>query len=161
MKQFIHNIYIACFHAYQGGTIKFEMCSTMLSNVMRSHDWSWKVVGITPNALAVYERDGWRHVSGNNIQRAHVTDRKDMVRYVFERVAPMSADELLDYWIPADRTILATKNENSNGLPETWHIIEADGFFRDRGTGFRFTKGDEGEFLKELAASLPSTPATP
>lgn len=154
MKQFIHSIYIACFDSYQSDTIKFEVCSTMLSNVMRSHDWSWQVVGITPDALAVYKRDGWRHVSGNNIQRAHFTDRKNMVRHVFERDIPMSADELLGYWINADRTILATKSENSNGLPDTWHKFDAEGLFRDRGTGFRFTKGGEGEFLKQLAASL-------
>ena len=151
MNQFIHKIYIACFDAYQSDTIKFEMCSTMISNVMRTHDWSWQVVGITPKALAVYKCDDWRHVAGNKIQRAHVTDRKDMVRHILEREIPKSESELLDYWIPADRTILATKSENSNGLPAFWHKFDANGLFRDRGTGFRFTIRDEGEFLKCLA----------
>lgn len=151
MNQFIHNIYLACWDAYQSKTVKFEMCSTMLSNVMRSHEWSWKVTGITPNALAVYKRDEWRHKSGNNIQRAHLTDRKDMVRFVIIRDTPMSKEELLDYWILTDRTILATKSENFNGLPSTWHKIDADGLFRDKGTGFRFTISGEGEFLKQLS----------
>jgi hypothetical protein len=151
MKQFIHNIYLACWDSYQCETIKFDMCSTMLSNVMRTHEWSWKVIGITPNALAVYKHDEWRHKSGNNIQRAHLTDRKDMVRWVIKRDTPMSKDELLNYWIWADRTILATKSENSNRLPNTWHKIDAEGLFRDKGTGFRFTIGEEGEFLKQLS----------
>ncbi len=71
----------------------------MISNVMRTHDWSWQVVGITPNALEVYKRDHWRHKAGNAIQRAHVTDRKDMIRHIFDREIPMSESELLDYWI--------------------------------------------------------------
>jgi hypothetical protein len=62
----------------------------------------------------------------------------------------MSKDELLDYWIEADRTILATKSENFKELPSTWHKIDAEGLFRDKGTGFRFTIGGEGEFLKQL-----------
>ncbi len=154
MNEFIHRIYIACFYAYQSDTIKFEMCSTMISNVMRTHNWSWQVVGITPTALAVYRRDNWRHISGNAIQRAHITDRKDMIRHIFDREIPMSDSELLDYWISADQTILATKSENSNGLPDFWHKFDANGLFRDRGTGFRFTIRDEGEFLKCLARNL-------
>ena len=77
-----------------------------------------------------------------------------MVRCVYECDLPMSKDELLNYWIHADRTILATKNENSNGLPDFWHKFDAGGLFYDRGTGFRFTIGGEVEFLRHLEQQL-------
>jgi hypothetical protein len=153
IEDFIFDIYATCWKARHAGVVGHTYCSRLMTPVTRGHDWSWRVSGITEEALKIYRDDGWRHLAGNGIQRAHVVDRADMVRHVFERDDPMTKEELLSYWIETDRTILATKKQNSAGLPQEFIIINRcreNGLFTDKGTGFNFRISKEGQLLKTL-----------
>ena len=155
MHEFIHGIYLLTRRAYKNGVIEFAMVSSVMTVVMRAHDWSWKVIGITPEALAIFKANGWRWVANCGIERAHLTDRCVMVRHILDGDIPMTLDELMDYWITNDRAVLATKKENRyckkhSALPSDWHRFVANGLFRDRGTGFVCRVKAECEFLKQL-----------
>jgi hypothetical protein len=131
---------------YHEKTVRAVMCE-----LMYGEPEAWRVVGITSDALEVYKAAGHRRVSG--IERAHLTDRNKMIRYIFERDQPLTYEALFDYWLNTDRSVIALKRQNRSDSLGTWIPFENNDakFFPRLGIGFEYRPRIEGELTRQLA----------
>lgn len=114
-------------------------------------EFPWRVVGITPGALEILASNDYKYVKGQ-ICRAHLVDRIDTARAVFDISEPLSEDEFFDVLWKNDQTVISTKSENKRGgyVPDCIPFDYTDGLFRgQKQVGWKHTKR-EAEFLREL-----------
>jgi hypothetical protein len=124
---------------------------SVMGEMLYAEPEAWRAVGITRATLAAYTEAGHRLISG--IERAHLTDRNKMIDHIFERDQPLSFDELFDYWLKTDQTVIALRRENrSNTLEERILFNNEDAkYFQRLGIGFQYRPAIEGELTRRLA----------
>ena len=108
------------------------------------YDDHWRVVGITREALNVFQAHGYKKVPRMGINRGHVFDRKDTLDAMIN-IPFQDAEEWWEFFYNRDQTILQTSTENMTGkLSETYEV--PPGLFHT--SGFAWKHGtEEIEFL--------------
>lgn len=164
LRKALHSIYAAQFDALLKYPNVFTRADAtrMLTGLMGSRPWSWRVIGITRDALDAFAENDFKRPAGK-IQRGHRDDRASTARALFfERTLPMPLDEFFDFFLKRDQTVLMTKNENKQGgeFPKFIPIDAHHGLF-PCGTlvGWQHRKA-EVDFLRGLHARLSDVPGT-
>jgi len=130
----------------------------LLTTLVAGAGGSWRVTGITKDALEVLALNNYRYVKGK-ICRAHKVDRIETARAVFEIPKPLSENEFFMVLWTNDETVIATNSENKTGatLPKEL-IIQIDfklGLFLNSFIGFKYRKM-EADYLRTLHATHKS-----
>ena len=151
-KNELYKIYLAIFNLDPEKESIQRKC-TIMTALMGGKKWSWRVVGITKDALQVYANQDFKQKSHSSIQRAHIKDRKDMYGELLSR--KYEINEWWNYFWDNDKTIISTSSENNtNKFSEIYEIKQPDNWddwlFRSSVVGFRFRPKVEGEFLRKL-----------
>lgn len=156
--QAIHSIYAAIHKAHKNNPtlLPASICATVLTAVMSSSSWAWRVIGITPAALRHYKAQGFKHRSKQGISRAHLRPRVDTVRELLAPEHPLSAERFIDVLLRHDGTVLCTHGENKVTVAE-YIPFENDGalLFPSKQIGWRHGPDEEA-----LLASLRTARST-
>ena len=80
---------------------------------------SWRVVSISRAAVEHLRKTQ----SAKGLQRGHIHSRADRAKHLFERIAPLSREELLSYFFVHDTVALVTKEENSKDGAAHWSTL--------------------------------------
>lgn len=123
----------------------------LMTNIMSRNSMSWRVVGITPAALAQFREQNGKYVPGCGITRAHITPREKLVAHVMERDVPLSESEFIRYWLENDRTVLCARGENRETVPP--HIAIHNPFgelFRSKKVAGFHVRAAERQVLQHL-----------
>ena len=121
----------------------------IMTSILGRQEWTWRVVGITEEAIKTIIGDNYKSDTKRKLQRDHYyQDRNETYKQIFEKFHPYE-----DWWNKVwdnDRTILMTKSEHS--LKKKIKIYDLDwklGLFRANGIGFKYAQGREGFYIKE------------
>ena len=150
----LHGVYVALFRARQTCPAHFRDndITRVMTGLMASKPWSWRVIGITPAALDVFAQHEFNRPTGE-IQRGHLVNRVATSRQLFDRDAPAERDDFLALWLQNDRTVLMRKGENTHGreVPNFIEIENDDAFLFPSGTliGWQHRKAER-DFLRKL-----------
>jgi hypothetical protein len=114
LRSALYALYVAQFEAIKQFPAAFTRADAtrMLTGLMGSRPWSWRVIGVTPAALDIFAANDFKRPAGL-IQRGHRADRSSTAHelfYVRSDVMPM--DEFFEYFLERDQTVLMTKQEN-------------------------------------------------
>jgi len=116
LRKALHSIYAAQFDTLKKFPNVFTRADAtrMLTGLMGSRPWSWRVIGITSDALDIFSKNDFKRPAGQ-IQRGHRDDRASTARALFfERDIPMPLDEFFEFFLQRDQTVLMTKSENKH-----------------------------------------------
>lgn len=119
----------------------------VLSEVLSCYEHYWKVVGITKNALKIFEENSFKKISRMGVNRSHIVDRhKTYTRMI--QSPNHDCDSWWNDYLENDKTILSTSTENMTGSQSNIIYFDNDLF---PACGFAWRHGKkEIEFLKEL-----------
>jgi hypothetical protein len=156
LRQALHKLYLANFAVLREHPNAFTNADAtrMLTSLMGSRPWSWRVIGITPKALEVFAANAFQRPAGK-IQRGHRADRASTAKVLFsEPDAPLALDEFFRVFLQRDETVLMTVAENkhkTNGTFPDFIPIEREKQVFPCGTlvGWQHRK-QEVQFLREL-----------
>ena len=122
-------------------------------NVIRSllvgEEWSWRVQGISENAILVYAANDYKIVK-RMLERHHIVPFSETARVMLEEKALPKA-EWWELIYSGEKTYLVTKDEHKSGKYS--RILKVDpglGMFANQAIGWKYRK-KEAEFLKKLA----------
>lgn len=121
--------------------------------------WSWRVVGITTEAIRAIARNNFNKPS-SMLARDHSQPRVQTYNRIFEKSQSPSVMSFDDWWNwiwEHDKTILMTNEEHKKKevvAQKDIHPIDPQfGYFLDAETaGWHQTKGREGAFVAKLCA---------
>jgi hypothetical protein len=150
IKNQIYDVYLALFKL----NIKVQRKCSIMTSLLGGDEWSWRVIGITLEAVNLLERNGYKYLKGS-ICRAHIVGRLTTAKTVYERDEPVSLDELFQIYWANDKTVISTKAENGNHvrLPLVIPIDhELKNFPCGAVVGWKHRK-QEANFLSKLHAS--------
>ena len=126
-------------------------CTIIMTALLGSHPWSWKVVGITREALVQLTASDYVILPKSGLTRAHLIPRIDTCRKLLSCSNPKSISELVSIWIENDRTVLCAKGQNRKMVPNFIEFnIGSEILFPNAQVGWRHTKRER-EFLREIA----------
>lgn len=91
--------------------------TAVITQLMGGRDWSWRVVGITPNALQQFQKQGFARVAGGGITRAHIVGRQATCEILIRHENALDVNSLFNLYLERDQTILCAKGENKRELP--------------------------------------------
>src|SRR6516162_2393183 len=93
----LHNLYVAVHRAHKDVPAVWtdHECNRVLTAIMAAKRFSWCVVGITPNALLQFSKDGFQYKSKQGLTRAHLSPRIKTVRYLLARDNPFTEQEFI------------------------------------------------------------------
>ena len=124
----------------------------LIYSIFQWAPWSWRVVGISIDALREFKKNDFKHKSG--FCRDHfIQDRIVTVKLMLDKILPFEKWWSL-FW-KNDQTRLITKKEhNSKAKTKISRIIDIDyklGYFvcQNR-VGYNYAKKREGKFLEKL-----------
>lgn len=125
---------------------------SVLTNVLGCETWSWRVVGITEEAIKAIARNNFNKPS-KVLARDHTLSRKDTYNRTFAE--KMNFDEWWEWIWDNDKTILMTNEEHNlihSKQPTKVYAIEPKlSLFVDSGLiGWYQTRAREGEFVRSL-----------
>ena len=129
----------------------------ILSTLFSINPNSWRVVGITPAALEIFNKHNFKKVSGMGINRSHLVQRYPF----YESLLNMditSPEEFWNTYYSNDITVLATSSENMKNSPSiTMQSIyipnDERSLFKTDGYAWK-QKEEEEKFLSELYIQL-------
>ena len=158
LRKALHSIYAAQFDTLKKFPKAFTKADAtrMLTGLMGSQSWSWRVIGITSDALDVFSKNEFKRPTGQ-IQRGRRDNRASTVRALFfERAEPMPLDEFFEFFLKREETVLMTKRENQHRQGKEFPDfipIDAHHALFPCGTlvGWKHRKA-EVDFLRELHA---------
>tara|TARA_Y100000591_G_C21746359_1_gene652197 strand:- start:598 stop:1104 length:507 start_codon:yes stop_codon:yes gene_type:complete len=115
--------------------------------------WSWRVVGITINALKEFKKNDFKYKSRTFSRDHFIQDRKVTINHMLDEILPLQ--EWWSLFWRNDQTIIVTQEEHSNKLnSEISSIVDIDyklGYFVCGNlVGFSYSKKREGKFLEKL-----------
>ncbi|OGT00542.1 MAG: hypothetical protein A3F73_06990 [Gallionellales bacterium RIFCSPLOWO2_12_FULL_59_22] len=113
LRAALHSVYVAIFNAKQTCPEGFRDNDTtrLLTALMGSKPWSWKVVGVTPEALDLFKQNNFKRPP-RLIQRGHKINRVETARQLFDRPTPIMLDEFIHIFLKNDETVLMTAEQN-------------------------------------------------
>lgn len=116
LRQALHKLYAANFAVLREhpGVFSNADATRMLTSLMGARPWSWRVIGITRNALEVFAQNDFQRPAGR-IQRGHRDDRASTARALFrEPHIALPLDEFFKVFLQRDETVLMTVEENKH-----------------------------------------------
>jgi len=155
----LHALYAAVHRAHKDVPTVWtdHECNRVLTAIMAAKPFSWRVVGITPQALRQFSDLAFRYKSKLGFTRAHIHPRIETVRSLLAPEDPVPESDFIDIWIKNDRTVICSRGENVAALPEYIPFENDDGaLFSCAGklAGWHHKK-QEIEFLKNLFQKTP------
>ena len=127
---------------------KRKILSNILEDAYSDH---WRVIGITQEALNVFETHGFKKVSRMGINRGHIYDRKDTLTSLIQ-IPFQDVEEWWNFFYDRDKTILMTSTENMTNKHSQVHAVP-EGLFHTAGFAWKHGK-EEVQFLTELASEV-------
>jgi hypothetical protein len=112
----------------------------ILTLLFKNYHNSWRVIGVTENALLKFKDNNFKKIAGNIIQRAHLNNRHTIFSEMMSQTF-YSIDEWWNFYHKNDETILALSSENDK--VKECKIITIDqelGLFKRAGWSYRHTK---------------------
>ena len=146
MKELIYKFYCLIYES----DFSLAKKRALLTAVMAYEQWSWRVVGITEDAIRVIARNGFRKPK-HALARDHTQPRAITYTKVFCS-GLMPFEEWWNWIWTHDKTILMTNKEhNSKNVSKVYPVDPGVGLFRSTGlVGWRHTIAIEGEFVRQL-----------
>jgi hypothetical protein len=116
----LHSVYVAIHRAHKFAPELFTLshCTTIVTALMGSQAWSWRVVGITHAALQAFMEQDFKHKSKQGITRAHLHPRIKTAALLLAPKQPMSEADFIETLLRHDVTILCARGENRTSAPE-------------------------------------------
>ncbi len=158
----LHSVYKALYETHRASPSIFQPhdLTRMLTGLMGSRPWSWRVIGITQEALRLYSEHGYNKPPNRQIQRGHLYGRSGTARELFDSPTAMTVDEFFKFFLARDRTVLMLTKENPsnshNRPPPDFIPIDQDlQLFRCGGlVGYQHGQA-ETNYLNSLHATVP------
>jgi hypothetical protein len=161
-KQILYESYVALYNIDKKHPKFFTdmRLNAVFTALICSRKWAWNVVAISKNAyLACKELEFKKRPK--NLRRGHIKQRIDTFRLLFDRIEnpsrtePFSFNDFWDTYLPNDRTILMTSEENGKGNIPLHYEFNNDNYllFPNDGIGFVF-KQNERKFLIDLDSKV-------
>lgn len=152
-----HAIYLSLFSAYKGCPEQFGIhnMTRILTGLMGDRLWSWRVVGITPEALALFaEHEFNKPPKRGSVVRGHLHSRRLTTKALFDLDAPLPLDQFFAVFLENDKTVLMLQEQNPSRGDHVPDYIEIDNphahyFPCGRLVGYLHEE-QEIEFLKKL-----------
>ncbi len=121
----------------------------MLTQLFRTDENRWRVVGITEDALRIFKNNGFKKAVRMGINRSHKHERikvyTQMLKTTFE-----TPQKWWEYYQKHDETILATSSENnSENYSNIYYFNHEEQLFKSKGFSWRHTKSEK-DFLQQL-----------
>src|SRR5260370_14861473 len=149
----LHSVYVATHRAHKVAPDFFTLShwTTIITALMGSQAWSWRVVGITHAALQAFIEQDFKHKSKQGITRAHLHPRIATAALLLAPEQPMSEAEFLETLLRHDVTVLCARGENRASVPEYISFANDDAslFASQKKVGWSHTK-KERAFLRDL-----------
>ena len=154
----MHSLYCAL-HRVQNDLPQATTYRTrVMTDIFGGQPWSWHVIGVTRQALKQLSENDFRYQKG--IVRAHLRPRQEIYHDLLNAPEPCSCQDLFQYLLREDKTVLATKQENAtlHGLPEDYHRLANGDYtlFPSRFVGWRHST-IERDALRELHSTVNSS----
>jgi hypothetical protein len=152
-KKYLYSMYVSIYNSHFSLSKKRSVMTAVLGYEL----WSWRVVGITTEAIRAIARNNFNKPS-KMLARDHSQPRVQTYNRIFDDTqcrAVMPFDSWWDWIWEHDKTILMTNEEHKkkDAIPSgDIHPINPQlGYFLDAETaGWHQTKGREGAFIAEL-----------
>ena len=120
----------------------------ILSEYLGCYNNSWRIVGITKEALEVFSRNDFKKVSKMGINRSHIIERNQTYSKLL--TGDFDCDTFWKIFLENDKTILSTSSENmSKRSSRVIKIDSGEKLFKSSGYSWRHTK-EESALLKEI-----------
>lgn len=116
LRQALYSLYVSQFQVLKNFPAVFTRADAtrMLTGMMGSRPWSWRVIGITDAALEIFASNEFKRPPGA-IQRGHRADRSSTAKVLFyDRDLPFALEEFFAVFLERDQTVLMTKEENKH-----------------------------------------------
>lgn len=129
-------------------------CNRVLSAATAAKAKSWRVIGITPEALERLTSFGFKYRSGEGFTRAHLRSRVGTVRKVLLPKRPLSLRQLADVWQKSDKTVICDRGRNKRKVPPYFRISNLKGELfscHKKLAGWHHKKAEQ-DYLRELWA---------
>lgn len=122
---------------------------SLITIALGCETWSWRVVGITENAIKAIARNNFNKPT-RTLSRDHAKRRVDTYNAIFER--KMAFDEWWKWVWDNDKTTLMTNDEHNSGNVSKIYSIDPNcNYFVDTAlVGWCQTKAREGMLIKKL-----------
>ena len=151
LKKDMYNMYLSLFDSHFSERKKLNL----MTAITGWEPWSWRVVGITIDAVGlVKEKKGHSSVSKELVRDHYFQGRTDTYKKILSKRLSIE-DWWSEFW-NNDRTILMTKEEHSKRVHESIHTSTKDYFEIDwtlglfssgKVAGYSFSKIHEGDFI--------------
>lgn len=126
-------------------------CNQVLTHVMGNQQFSWRVVGITREALQIFKDNNFKRKTRSGITRAHRIPRIATVETVIKCEKPLTIEEFFSVWIAGDETVFCASGQNKKEIPDFIPFPEEARFlFRTNRVAWHHGR-EERAFLEELA----------
>ena len=126
----------------------------LLRSLLVGEEWSWRVVGISENALALFADNEFKRPKGKIERHHHRRPFKETAEPMLKEKIIMPKKEWCKQIIDGEEVRLVTKEEH-NPKKKFSRIIPIDfekGLFRNNRTvNYRYRLKEEGKYLEKLA----------
>lgn len=156
-REYLYSLYVSLYTSH----FSLSKKRSVMTAVLGYEPWSWRVVGITTEAIRAIARNNFNKPS-RMLARDHTQPRVKTYNRIFENSqcpTVMPFNEWWDWIWEHDKTVLMTNEEHKNkdAIPkeEIHEIDPALGYFLDAETaGWHQTRGREGVFVEQLCKQL-------
>jgi hypothetical protein len=129
--------------------------NAIFTSFICSRKWAWNVIGISNNAYLEFKNLEFK--KRPKVRRGHLVQRIDTFRLLFDKVStssrqePYPKSEFWEIFLPNDKTVLMTAEENGRKFIPDYYKISNDDYqlFTSDGIGFIYGKKEK-EFLKNF-----------
>lgn len=146
----LYDLYVSVFESTVFSDRKKKL---ILDSLFVGEKWSWRVVGISLDALTLIRNSNFSWTGNGTLQRGHIIRRASTNQLFLNELH--NFDNWWNIFWKNDRTEIVTKTENSSEKKS--EIIPVDckrGYFPGTGKiGFRFAPHIEGELCRDLWTS--------
>lgn len=159
LRNALYGLYVALFHAREICRDDFSdrRLTTILTAFMGVENVGWRVIGITPEALALLATEDFnKNKLPRQLCRGHVIDRIQTTRDLFHRKQPMELEEFFRVFLANDQTVIMLNEQNrSKSFPTFIKIDNPKAELFPNGSLMSWKhRATEREFLLQLHSSL-------
>jgi hypothetical protein len=150
-KEDIYSVYEAIFKT----NLDLWRKNILLTSLVGGYDSSWKVIGVSENAVNALEDYEKRKTSKRGVTRAHIVQRLDVTKKLFGK--KLGFDAFFEVF-NSDYTVLVGKGENTTVLNEHLKIFRIDlkeDLFLCARIGFRYGKNERDWLNNEKGEAVP------
>ncbi|AOZ06717.1 hypothetical protein [Cupriavidus malaysiensis] len=164
LREALYSIYLAQFKAFKACPDQLNKADAtrMLTSLMGSKPWSWRVVGITPAALEVFKEHHFEKPKEKLLQRGHIYSRSSTAEALLRSDEPRPLKDFFDFFLERDKTVIGLTSENpSRGNHSTpcYYPIDLSSELFPCGSLIGWKQGEkEATFLRALYEARHKAP---